>query len=400
MLERILPVLLLLLVLPDLYICLHLLKTKRYTTTLRVLWWLPSVVLAVIGLILASVDEFTPDHLAGIGQYLVWYFLIVIPKCLFAFCSLTGWGIQVLSRTKQNYGNYVGSVLAAFGFYMMLAGATFDRNNFQVKQLTFTSPDLPEAFDGYRIVQFSDLHAGTFRKGHEKDIETIVNLVNAQKGDIIVFTGDVVNHRAEELDGFERQLSRLHAPDGVYSIMGNHDYSMYIHWKTEAEHQKAIRAIQNKERSFGWRLLLNERVMLHRGNDSIALLGSENDGYRHHFPHRGNLPKMLDGIEGLKADTVKRPRLFKVLISHDPTQWRKKILPESDIQLMLSGHTHGMQFELFGFSPAKWLYPEWGGLYTEGNQSLYVSLGVGEVMIPFRFGALPEVNVITLKRTK
>lgn len=398
MLERILPVLLLLLTLPDSYICWHLIKVKKSRTLIRIAWWIPSVTLAIAGVSLASGDEFTPDHLAEIGQYMLWYFLITIPKCLFTLCSLTGWGMQALCKSRHNYGNYAGGILAAAGFYMMLAGSTFDRDNFQVKEVTYTSPDIPKAFDGYRIVQFSDLHAGTFRCGHEQDVETIVNLINAQKGDVIVFTGDAVNHRAEELEGFERQLSRLHARDGVYSIMGNHDYSMYIHWKTEAAHQQAIRKIQDKERSFGWRLLLNERVMLRRGNDSIALLGSENDGYRHHFPRRGNVPKMLAGIEGLKSDTVKRPKLFKVLLSHDPTQWRKKILPQTDIQLMLSGHTHGMQFELFGFSPAKWLYPEWGGMYTEGSQSLYVSLGVGEVMIPFRFGALPEINVITLKR--
>lgn len=398
MLERILPVLLLLLILPDAYICWHLLKVKRYLLAVRLLWWIPSLLLAITGLCLAFGDEFTPDRLAEIGQYMVVYFVITIPKCLFAICSFIGWGVQALCKARRNYGSYIGGLLAVIGFYMMFAGATFDRNNFKIREVTFASSDIPKAFDGYRIVQFSDLHIGTFRRGHEKDVETIVNMVNSLKGNVIVFTGDVVNHRAEELDGFETQLSRLHAPDGVYSIMGNHDYSMYIHWKTEAEHQRAIRAIQDKERSFGWRLLLNEHVILRRGNDSIALLGSENDGYRHHFPHRGNLPKMLAGIEGLKSDTVKRPKLFKVLLSHDPTQWRKKILPQSDIQLMLAGHTHGMQFELFGFSPAKWLYPEWGGMYTEGNQSLYVSLGVGEVMIPFRFGALPEINVITLKR--
>lgn len=398
MLERILPVLLLLLVLPDAYICWHLIKSRKNRTLIRLVWWLPAIVLAVTGIALASGDEFTPDHLAEIGQYMLWYFLITIPKCLFALSSLIGWSIQALCKSRRNYGNYIGGVLVIIGFYIMVAGATFDRDNFKVRELTFVSPDIPKAFDGYRIVQFSDLHVGTFRRGHEKDVKTIVDLVNAQKGNIIVFTGDVVNHRAEELEGFEGQLSRLHAPDGVYSIMGNHDYSMYIHWKTEATHQQAIRDIQDKERSFGWRLLLNERVMLRRGNDSIALLGSENDGYRHHFPRRGNVPKMLAGIEGLKSDTIKRPKLFKVLLSHDPTQWRKKILPQTDIQLMLSGHTHGMQFEIFGFSPAEWLYPEWGGLYSEGGQSLYVSLGVGEVMIPFRFGALPEINVITLKR--
>lgn len=400
MLERILPVLLLLLVLPDAYVCWHLLRAKRHLLLLRLAWWLPSAVFAAVGICLALGDQFTLDHLAEIGQYMVWYFLVTIPKCLFVLCSLIGWGIQRFCRARRNYGNYVGGLLAAGGFYMMLAGATFDRGNYKVRELTFTSSDIPAAFDGYRIVQFSDLHVGTFRRGHEQDVETIVNLVNAQKGDLIVFTGDVVNHRAAELDGFEVQLSRLHAPDGVYSIMGNHDYSMYIHWKNEAEHWKEIHAIQARERSFGWRLLLNEHVLLHRGKDSIALVGSENDGYRHHFPRRGNVPKMLAGIEGLRADTVKRPKLFKVLLSHDPTQWRRKILPQTDIQLMLSGHTHGMQFELFGFSPAKWLYPEWGGLYTVGNQSLYVSLGVGEVMIPFRFGALPEINVITLKRQK
>lgn len=398
MLERILPVLLLLLVLPDIYITWHLLKMQRYRFWWRLLWWLPSILLAIIGIRLSLGDEFTPDHLAEIGQYMVWYFLITIPKCLFALCSFLGWGVQCICKTRHNYGHYIGGVLAVIGLYVMLEGATFDRNNLKVREVTFSSPDIPPAFDGYRIVQFSDLHVGTFRRGHEKDVESVVNLINAQKGNVIVFTGDVVNHRAEELDGFESQLSRLHAPDGVYSIMGNHDYSMYIHWRTEQEHQRAVRAIQDKERSFGWKLLLNEHVMLRRGDDSIALVGSENDGYRHHFPRRGNVPKMLAGIEGLRSDTVKRPKLFKVLLSHDPTQWRKKILPQTDIQLMLSGHTHGMQFEIFGFSPAEWLYPEWGGMYTEGNQSLYVSLGVGEVMIPFRFGALPEINVITLKR--
>ena len=398
MLERILPFLLLLLVLPDLYISLHLLKMKRHRLVWRLAWWIPSLALAILGVLLAAGDEFTPDRLAETGQYLVWYFVVTIPKCLFTLCSLVGWGVQALCKARRNYGNYAGGVLAAAGFYMMLAGATFDRGNYRVREVTYTSPDIPKAFDGYRIVQFSDLHVGTFRRGHECDVQTIVNLVNTQKGDVIVFTGDLVNHRAEELEGFESQLSRLKAPDGVYSIMGNHDYSMYIHWPTKEAHEQAIRRIQDKERSFGWRLLLNERVMLHRGNDSIALLGSENDGYRHHFPRRGNVPKMLAGIEGLRGDTVKRPKLFKVLLSHDPTQWRKKILPQTDIQLMLSGHTHGMQFELFGFSPAEWLYPEWGGMYTSGNQSLYVSLGVGEVMVPFRFGALPEINVITLKR--
>lgn len=400
MLERILPVLLLLLVVPDTYICWHLLKVKRHLIAVRLAWWVPSIVLAVWGIWLATGDEFTPDRLAEIGQYMVVYFVVTIPKCLFALSSSIGWGVQILCKARVNYGNYAGGVLALIGFYMMFMGATFDRNNLQVRNVIFTSPDIPESFDGYRIVQFSDLHVGTFRRGHEKDVKAIVDLINAQKGNIIVFTGDIVNHRAEELNGFEAQLSRLNAPDGVYSIMGNHDYSMYIHWKTEEEHQKAIRAIQDKERSLGWRLLLNEHVLLRRGNDSIALVGSENDGYRHHFPRRGNLSKMLAGIEGLKVDTVKRPKLFKVLLSHDPTQWRRKILPQSDIQLMLSGHTHGMQFEIFGFSPAEWLYPEWGGMYTVGSQSLYVSLGVGEVMIPFRFGALPEINVITLKRLK
>ncbi len=404
MLERLLPLFLLLLLLPDLYIDWRYLRKSRasWLSTpyrrrwIRQVWWTPSILFAIAAIYLLTSNDYSPFHLAITGQLLLASYFFIFPKLLFTLFSLLGWPFQRLFKLKRNYGDYLGILMAVFVLYILFTGTFIDRHRFTVNHVTYTSPDVPKGFDGYRIVQFSDLHIGTFRNGFEGNVRTIVDSINAQKGNLIVFTGDVVNHRAEELEGFEKTLSQLHAPDGVYTIMGNHDYSMYIPWKTQEEHDAAIDKIIRAERDFGWNMLLNEHVILRQHGDSIALVGSENDGTGH-FPHRGNLAKMLSHIEGLHNDTTHQTKLFKVLLSHDPSQWRRKILPQTDIQLMLSGHTHAMQFMIFGFSPAKWIYPEWKGWYKEGNQWLYVNVGVGEVMLPFRFGALPEITVITLK---
>lgn len=165
------------------------------------------------------------------------------------------------------------------------------------------------------------------------------------------------------------------------------DYSPYIKWNTKAEQQTNLDSLLAKEARMGWQVLNNEHTIIHRGHDSIALVGVENSG-NPPFPNYGDLPKALKGTDGI----------FKVLLSHDPTHWRREVLPESDVQLMLSGHTHEMQFSIFGFSPAKFVYPEHNGLYREGNQALFVNVGLGYLMFPMRLGAWPEITVITLKK--
>lgn len=274
-------------------------------------------------------------------------------------------------------------MLLAFGYFI-------GSRQFIVNQETLYFEDLPEEFDGYRILQFSDMHIGTFKMGHSADIDTIVNLINRQRCDAILFTGDLIGRRSNELDGYRHTLSKLKAPDGVYSIMGNHDYGTYYKFASNSDRLADVGELQRKERSYGWNLLLNEHVKIKRGNAAIAIIGVENDGMPP-FPAYANLPKAAKGLK--KTD-------FCILMTHDPTHWRRKVLPTTSFQLTLSGHTHGGQFKIFGWSPCSLRYPEWSGVYKEGSQILNVSDGVGcsSIFLPFRFGAWPEVNVITLKR--
>ena len=221
---------------------------------------------------------------------------------------------------------------------------------------------------------------------------------------MVVFTGDIVNYESAELDGYDQVLRQLKAKDGVYSILGNHDYDMYLRWGNEQEKQKDIERIKQKERSYGWRLLLNENSILHRGNDSIALMGSENDGLPP-WPALGDLHKASQGLDGVEArkkpgEATKKPQdhTFSILLTHDPTHWRRNVIPETNIDLTLSGHTHAGQFKLFGWSPVQNKYSEWSGVYTEGYQVINVTDGVGNIMLPFRFGAWPELDIITLRK--
>ena len=282
----------------------------------------------------------------------------------------------------------IGMALAIFAIALLSFGYFVGRHHYVIHRQTFYFPDLPKRFEGYRIAQFSDMHIGTLRDGHEEDAKKIVELINAQHCDAILFTGDLVNHQSMELDGFQRDLSKLSAPDGVYAVMGNHDYSMYIKYPTEKERDADVEELQRRIRNYGWTLLLNEHRVLRRGNDSLIIAGVENDGLPP-WPALGDLPKTMKGL---------KRSCFTVLMSHDPTHWRRAILPRTNIQLTLSGHTHAGQFKVFGWSPVSYVYREWSGAYAEGNQVLNVSDGIGAVMFPFRFGAWPEVNVITLRR--
>lgn len=378
---RVLIFFLIMLLLPDWYIYKTYLSGIR-NKTVRRLYWIPSITL-LAGL---SVYIIARDALQdSFGSYLVVMLCITAPKMVFALISLLLRGAGRLSGIKIAHG-WISLVPALGVCCYVIYGGTEGKQHFQVKEVTFTSPDLPESFDGYRILQLSDIHSGSW-KGNGKAIQRAVDLSNGQQADIIVFTGDLVNSRASELTEFMPVLSQLKANDGVYSVTGNHDYGTYVHWNSDAEREANFRKLIEKEKQMGWDILMNENRILHRGNDSIALIGVENSG-KPPFPDKADMPKAMKGTDGM----------FKILLSHDPTHWRRYVLPETDIQLMFSGHTHDMQISIFGFSASQLIYPEHRGLYMKEKRGLYVNVGLGYVLFPFRLGAWPEITVITLKK--
>lgn len=235
-------------------------------------------------------------------------------------------------------------------------------------------------------MQFTDAHVGSFVGSRAHLLERAIDTIMAQRADAIVFTGDLQNVQPSELYPFRELLSRLNARDGVFSVLGNHDYSMYFNGP-EAVKIANEREMVARQRQFGWDLLLNDHRVVRRGADSIAIAGTENDG-KPPFPSNADLPKAL---KGLSKST------FVVLLQHDPSAWERNILPNSNAQITLSGHTHGGQVSLFGLRPTRFSYKQDKGLYTQGQRSLFVSSGIGGV-VPFRFGVPPEIVVITLRR--
>ena len=399
MLLRILLLLILMLVLPDAYIYIMYIRQWTKNRWFRLLWFVPMAVLVVSAVIIMSSNDMKPEHQPWVGIFMLFFLGICAPKTLFMVFDGIGHGINwfVTHGAKKRDDDecifvrafrIVGMTLALFAIVLLTFGYFYGRHHYVIHRQTFYFPDLPQEFEGYRIAQFSDMHIGTLRDGNEQDARTIVDIINAQNCDAILFTGDLVNHQSSELDGFRRDLNKLHAPDGVYAVMGNHDYSMYIRYPDEKDRKADVKELQRRIRSYGWQLLLNEHRIIRRGKDSLIIAGVENDG-RPPFPAYGDLPKTMKGL---------KRNCFTILMSHDPTHWRRNILPQTNIQLTLSGHTHAGQFKVFGWSPVAHVYTEWSGAYVEGNQILNVSDGIGAVMFPFRFGAWPEINVITLRR--
>lgn len=326
------------------------------------------------------------DMRHGMLNVLFWLTLCVfLTTLIFCIVSWLGKGIGLFWHPAAGAFNVVGLILSAVWLGMALYGIGFGWKRITVEKVSISSPKIPEAFKGYRIVQLTDFHIGTYALA-PKTVDRIVEKVNSLHPDLIVFTGDLVNSYSEEIQQFKDVLSRFKAKDGVYSVIGNHDYCLYRGYTAPETPAQELARVVATEEACGWRVLRNEAVQLHRGNDSIALVGVDNAGGKR-FTDQSDLPK---AVKGLKADD------FKILLSHDPSHWRREVLPASDIDLTLSGHTHAMQFKLFGWSPSVWTYPEWGGLYREGERQLYVSTGIGE-NIAFRFGAYPQIVLITLE---
>jgi uncharacterized protein len=279
---------------------------------------------------------------------------------------------------------------------LSLLGFTYgirNRYNYRVRKLKIKLAGLPDSFKGLKIVQISDIHTGSF--DNHRAVEHGIQRALDQNADIIFFTGDLVNNHADEVDAkYEEIYSRLKAPMGVYSTLGNHDYGDYVSWPSKQAKIDNLEKLKGIHAAMGWRLMMNEHVLLERGNDKIALIGIENWSAKANFTRYGDMHKAYDGLKEKNIPV-------KILLSHDPSHWHAQVVPEyGDVQLTLSGHTHGMQFGVdskwFKWSPVQYMYNEWAGLYTHGTQNLYVNRGFGFLGYPGRLGVLPEITVLEL----
>lgn len=299
-------------------------------------------------------------------------------------------GSQGISRLKfLSQVAVTFTVIPAVGFiYGMVRGAY----KYRLHKVKVPSPNLPEAFNGFKIVQLSDIHTGSFVDTHA--LNKAFDIVMEQGADLILFTGDLVNNIASETDGFLDTYKRLKAPYGVYSVLGNHDYGDYVDWDSKEAKRQNLERLKSVQAAAGWRLLMNEHVALEKDGQKIALLGIENWGGSLRFPRYGRLDLAYKGAENYP---------FKILMSHDPSHWDKQVRPQyGNIDLTLSGHTHGMQLgiEIPGikWSPAQWIYKQWAGLYKEGRQFIYVNRGLGFLGYPGRLGIWPEITLIELQK--
>lgn len=383
MIARISIIILLVTLLPDIYMYRRYVKRRLGNVWARIAWWLPTLLITVSTIGVSLTRDFAPHNLTLFNTYLFITALVVLPKFSFVLCSLAGRLARRMLKLRRNWGNYVGLVLVLAELYILFHGTMVGTDRLNVRQVTIEFDDLPKAFDGYRIAQFTDVHLGSMK---DELMLRAVTAIDDMRPDLIVFTGDIQNMGPDELPRFAQTLKRLKAKDGVMSVLGNHDYSHYVNVSPE-EALRNERKTRDFETSVGWQLLLNDNRIVRRGSDSIVIAGGENDG-RPPFPAKADLKKTMRGINA---------KSFVVMLQHDPSAWRRHILPETNAQLTLSGHTHGGQISLFGLRPTELVGKEDDGLYVEGKRKLFVSTGLGG-FIPFRFYMNPEVVEITLKR--
>ncbi|MEQ9187214.1 MAG: metallophosphoesterase [Cryomorphaceae bacterium] len=287
----------------------------------------------------------------------------------------------------------VGAISASLPLLSMTWGVVSGAHDYRVRRRTLEIPNLPAGFEGYRILQISDIHCGSF--WNRSAVKRGIQMINDEAADAVFFTGDMVNNRASELEEWVDVFNKITAKDGVFSVLGNHDYGDYVPWNSPEDKAKNLEHLVDLQRNgLGWDVLINEHRILRRNGDQISVVGIENWGAKGRFPKYGNLEK---ATEGLADDTV------QLLLSHDPSHWKEQVIPEfPHIDAMFAGHTHGMQFGIevgnIKWSPVRYFYPEWADLYKVGRQQLYVNRGFGYIGYPGRFGILPEISVFTLER--
>lgn len=346
----------------------------------------------------------TPMTMFTLGLLL----LVLIPKLLIGFFMALEDVIRLLIGTRNYFANYdneasflperrqfvsrIALGVAAVPFLSLLYGMTIGKYNFKVIKQTLFFPDLPDEFDGFKVTQISDIHSGSFDNAEK--IAYAVNLINEQNSDLLLFTGDIVNTHATEMNPWLETFNKIQKHEfGKFSILGNHDYGVYIDWKNENEKEENFEAIKDIHRQIDFKLLMNENVKIKKGNDEIAIVGVENWGK--HFGEKGDI--------NLASDNLKKED-FKILMSHDPSHWEYVVKNhDKHFQLTLSGHTHGFQFgiEIPGFlkwSPVEYVYKQWAGLYENVGRYIYVNRGLGFHAYPGRVGIMPEITVIELKK--
>ena len=387
---------LLLVILPFLFIDLRFFRRKKAWWK-RVLWWIICAAMVGYTVYLAMEHDFIPgnDRILILYGYLFLLGLVIIPMWTFSICSLLGkacsWIVRKCKKHPKakphNYGNLMGTLSVPAVWFVLFWGTFVGFNKLEVNHQTYVSEKVPEAFDGYRIVLFSDAHVGSYQKHNSWLLQRAVDSINAQKPDIILFVGDLQNIQPTELYPHIDVLEKLKAKDGVYSVLGNHDYAEYI-GADEAMKVANCRETVSLERQMGWNVLLNEHGTIEHGKDHMILAGMENDGDGKRFPQKGDVDKTLENVT---SDD------FILMMEHDPSAWRRKIVTDGRAQLTLSGHTHKMQFSIFGWCPLSLTGKEYNGWYKEGDQQLFVTAGLGG-LIPFRFGATGEIVVLTLRR--
>lgn len=341
---------------------------SEWPLLLAILWWVPSLllVLAEVGLQMGFF------HKLSVRVLFTTILFSAFPKVVFIlFDAFLPWFFALIPAL---------GVMGWFAF-----GFIEGWKRLELKHITFTSPDLPPYFDGYRLVQITDFHLGSFPPGNDF-VQKVVDATNNEEPDMILFTGDLVNNQASEVEPYLDTLRQLHASDGIYSIWGNHDYCEYGNNHSIGALKRNRRMLYGYQERLGWHQLMNEHHVVSHGMASIAVIGVENPG-QPPFTNRSNLKKAMKGL---------KPDMFKILLSHDPHHWRREVVGKK-IQLTLAGHTHAGQLKIGKWTPARMAFKEWGGAYRIGEQMLYVSSGIGG-SFPFRLGAWPELTVITLKR--
>ncbi len=335
--------------------------------------------------------------------------LLYVPKLLLTFILFGEDVVRFISglfslATKSGSDNFlperrrfvsqIALGVAAIPFASFLYGITIGKYNFKVIKQTLFFPDLPEAFDGTTITHISDVHSGSFDDADK--IQYAIDLINEQNSDLVLFTGDIVNTHATEMDPWIETFKGIHNPKfGKFSILGNHDYGEYVDWNSKAEKQANFEAIKDLHRKIDFKLLVNEHVKIENSNQELVIVGVENWGRK--FGERGDLNLASQGLT--KDD-------FKIVMSHDPSHWDEKIQhDEKHYHLTLSGHTHGFQFGIeipgwFKWSPIQYVYKQWAGLYENVGRYVYVNRGFGFHAYPGRVGIMPEITVIQLKKAE
>lgn len=386
------PFILLILIISDLFFSQ---AVQTLTSNPIVLWpYWGFDLLLVLGLFFVMIARTPTQNFPKLISWLMSLILIsLIPK----ICALPVLLLEDLVRMFRGFPprsvwvSELALIVAAFPFFGLIYGLTRGRHYYKVRKEILHFKDLPEAFNGFKITQLSDIHSGSFtnRKGVEKGIE----IVNDQQSDVILFTGDLVNNEASEMDPWISTFSKLKAPVGKFSVLGNHDYGDYKRWENDNDKEANLNRLKQVHKEIGFKLLLNESIVIRKDGQQISLTGVENWG-------KGGFHKYGD----LKKATANVPvNAFNILMSHDPSHWDAVTLGhDKHVHLTLSGHTHGAQFgiELFGFkwSPIKYVYRQWAGLYEQGGKYLYVNRGFGFLGLKGRVGIWPEITVIELRR--